>query len=67
MTEEQKRWNKEKSKIRVRVAHIFGFMTNSMKGMMIRYIGLVRAKFAIGMMNLVYNMCRYGFLKVTRA
>lgn len=67
LTEEQKRQNTEKSRIRVRVEHIFGFMTNSMKGMTIRYIGLARAKFAIGMMNLVYNMCRYGFLKVARA
>ena len=37
-------------------------MTNSMKGMSIRCIGIERAKFAIGMMNMVYNMSRYGYL-----
>jgi transposase, IS5 family len=62
LTEEQKVRNKMKSSIRVRVEHIFGFMTNSMKGMSIRCIGIERAKFAIGMMNLVYNMSRYGYL-----
>ena len=62
LTEEQKLQNKMKSSIRVRVEHIFGFMTNSMKGMSIRCIGIERAKFAIGMMNLVYNMSRYRYL-----
>ncbi|NLF42882.1 MAG: transposase, partial [Bacteroidales bacterium] len=50
------------SSIRVRVEHIFGFMTNSMNGMKIRCIGLERAKFAIGMMNLAYNMRRCVYL-----
>ena len=62
LTEDQKAQNKIKSSVRVRVEHIFGFMTNSMKGMSIRCIGIERAKFAIGMMNLVYNMSRYGYL-----
>jgi len=62
LTEEQKKNNKKKSKIRARVEHIFGFMTNTMKGMFIRCIGLKRASFAVGMMNLVYNMCRFIFL-----
>jgi len=62
LTAKQKALNKKKSAIRVRVEHIFGFMTNSMKGMSIRCIGIKRAKFAIGMMNLVYNMSRYRHL-----
>lgn len=32
LTEEQKENNKKKSKIRCRIEHIFGFMTNSMNG-----------------------------------
>jgi len=67
LTEEQKVQNKIKSSVRVRVEHIFGFMTNSMKGMSIRCIGLERAKFAIGMMNLVYNMSRYGYLAMAKS
>jgi len=66
LTEDQKIQNKRKSSVRVRVEHIFGFMTNSMKGMSIRCIGIERAKFAIGMMNLVYNMSRYGYLATVK-
>ena len=66
LTDEQKVLNKKKSSVRVRVEHIFGFMTNSMKGMSIRCIGIERATFAIGMMNLVYNMSRYGYLVTAR-
>ena len=62
LTEEQKESNKKKSKIRCRIEHIFGYMTGAMHGITVRSIGLTRAKFNIGMMNLVYNICRYAFL-----
>jgi len=58
LTDEQKAKNKTKSKIRVRVEHIFGFMENSMNGMEIRCIGFKRAEGTIGLSNLVYNMFR---------
>lgn len=58
LTEEQKAKNKEKSKTRVRVEHVFGFVENSMHGSFIRTIGIVRARAKIGMMNLTYNICR---------
>ncbi|MDE2343141.1 MAG: IS5 family transposase [Betaproteobacteria bacterium] len=56
----EKRWNYRYSKIRARVEHVFGFITNSMKGNFIRTVGLARAEFKIGMNNLVYNFCRYS-------
>jgi IS5 family transposase len=56
------RENSRRSKIRKRVEHVFGFMQNSMNGKFIRTIGLVRAKMKVGLMNLVYNLCRYGQL-----
>jgi IS5 family transposase len=59
LTDEQKENNKIKSKVRCRVEHAFGFVTNSMNGFYIRSIGFVRAKGIIGLINLVYNMCRY--------
>lgn len=59
LTKEQKELNKEKSKTRARVEHIFGFMQNSMKASYTRVIGQKRASVKIGLMNLVYNMCRY--------
>jgi IS5 family transposase len=65
LTEEQKANNKEKSKTRARVEHIFGFVENSMNGSFVRTIGMARAKAKIGMMNLVYNICRCTQLKIT--
>lgn len=58
LTEEQKAKNKEKSKIRVRIEHIFGFIENSMNGSTIKTIGIRRAKALIGLMNLTYNLFR---------
>lgn len=63
LTEEQKENNRKKSKVRCRIEHIFGFMTNSMKGITVRSIGIERAWLNIGLTNLVYNFWRYGFLK----
>ena len=62
LTEEQKASNKEKSRIRVRIEHIFGFMTNSMKGITVRSIGKLRATFNAGITNLIYNLFRYIYL-----
>ena len=36
LTKKQKVSNRKKSKIRARVEHVFGFMTNSMKGIYVR-------------------------------
>jgi IS5 family transposase len=58
LTEEQKAGNREKSRIRSRVEHIFGFMEMSMNEMYIQCIGIRRATAIIGLMNLTYNMYR---------
>lgn len=58
LTEAQKENNKNKSKYRVRVEHIFGFMENSMHGSYMRIIGIARARVVIGLTNLTYNICR---------
>ena len=50
--------NKVKSKTRVRIEHVFGFMENSMNGMGMRYIGIKRIEACVGLQNLVYNMFR---------
>lgn len=63
LTEEQKENNRLKSRIRVRIEHIFGFMTGSMNGITVRSIGIKRAKFNITLTNLIYNLCRYEFLQ----
>ena len=61
LTEEQKQRNKEKTKLRCRIEHIFGYMTNKFKGLTLRCIGMKRAEFNIGLTNLLYNMFRYAF------
>lgn len=63
LTEEQKQNNRAKSKIRCRIEHIFGFITNTMRGFYLRYIGRKRIASAIGMINLVYNLFRYVQIK----
>ena len=58
LTDGQRRSNREKSKIRCRVEHTFGFMEQSMHGLVFRGIGIVRAKAEVALTNLTYNMCR---------
>jgi IS5 family transposase len=58
LTDLQKASNKEKSKTRARVEHVFGFMEMSMNGMYLQVIGIKRIKALIGLMNLTWNMFR---------
>ena len=58
LTEAQNESNRRKSKVRCQVEHVFGFMVQSLRGLVFRGVGIVRAKAIIAMTNLVYNMCR---------
>lgn len=62
LSDHRKKVNKNRSKVRVRVEHIFGHQKNSMGGTLVRTIGAVRAKAKIGLKNLAYNMQRAAFL-----
>jgi IS5 family transposase len=64
LTEKQLQRNNKKSKVRVRIEHVFGFVENSMGGAVIECIGKARAAGIIGLMNLTYNMFR--FEQITR-
>jgi len=59
LTDEQKANNKIKSKTRVRVEHVFGFMEQSMNGLALKSVGVVRATAIIGLINLTYNLYRF--------
>lgn len=59
LSREQKAHNRQKSRIRCRVEHVFGYIENSMHGPGLEYIGLARISTAIGLANLTYNLCRY--------
>ena len=58
LTGQKARSNKARSKVRARVEHVFSGNKNWKQRFQIRSIGLVRARFAMGLNNLVYNMRR---------
>lgn len=64
LTQAQKESNKEKSKTRARVEHVFGFMEQSMNKLYINSVGIKRAVGFVGLVNLTYNLFRYE--QVTR-
>lgn len=61
LSDEQKQSNREKSKVRSRVEHVFGAQA-AMNADIVRTIGIKRAKVRVGLTNLVYNMVRFGQL-----
>ena len=63
MTGREKQGNQTKSRVRVRVEHVFGAQANDMGGVIVRMIGLERARVKIGLKNLSYNMRRLGQLR----
>jgi IS5 family transposase len=62
LTRWEKRGNRTRSKIRSRVEHIFGAQYKKAANLMVRSIGLARAKAALGLRNLAYNISRSVFL-----
>jgi IS5 family transposase len=66
LSEEEKSQNRERSKTRCRVEHIFGAMYQKAHDQVLRGVGLVRAKAKIGLRNLAYNMTRYCYLAVSK-
>ena len=58
LSKAQERANRQKSKIRARVEHVFGAQQTSPGGRLVRTIGILRAKAKIGLQNLAYNIRR---------
>jgi IS5 family transposase len=58
LSERQASANTTRSRVRARVEHVFGHQQSSMGGKIVRTIGIARARFKIGMMNLGYNIRR---------
>ena len=63
LTARQEAANKVRSKVRVRVEHVFGSQHTSMGGKLVRTIGIARASMKIGMQNLAYNIRRLVVLE----
>jgi IS5 family transposase len=62
LSEEEKKQNRERSKTRSRIEHVFGAMYQKAHDRVLRGIGIVRIKTQIGLRNLAYNMTRYCYL-----
>jgi len=62
LTELEKQGNRTRSRIRSRVEHIFGIQAMTAGSLILRTIGLVRARAKIGLENLAYNINRYKTL-----
>ena len=63
LTEQQMENNREKSKTRAKVEHVFGAWVNEMGGKVIHSIGIERARAHLGLRNLAFNLKRYVSLE----
>jgi IS5 family transposase len=63
LSEGQHNANRNKSKVRARVEHVFGAQEMAPGGRLVRSIGIARARAKIGLQNLVYNMRRLATLE----
>lgn len=63
LSEEQRAANRQKSKTRSRVEHVFAQMRGSMKALYQRCIGKARNEACLKLSNLVYNMLRFEQIK----
>jgi len=62
LTKTQENNNTAKSRIRVRVEHVFARM-HQFGGITIRTIGMQRAEIQIGLLNMAYNLTRLTYLR----
>jgi IS5 family transposase len=65
LTPREQEGNKTRSSIRSRVEHVFGVQAQRAGNLLLRTIGIARARAKIGLRNLVYNIDRMGILLAT--
>lgn len=62
----EKRGNRTRARVRALVEHIFGAQTMRAGDLVVRTIGIARARAKIGLRNLAYNIERCAMLKAAR-
>lgn len=62
LTARERAGNKTRSRIRSQVEHVFGGQAQKAGSLLLRTIGIARARVKIGLRNLAYNMDRVGTL-----
>lgn len=65
LSKREQQGNRTRSRIRARIEHVFGVQAMRAGTLIVRTIGLVRARCKIGLRNLAYNMSRYTILAAT--
>lgn len=65
LTEREQDGNRSRAKIRCRIEHVFGVQAQKAGNLLLRTIGIVRARAKIGLRNLAYNIDRMGMLLAT--
>ena len=58
LSKAQENANRQKSRVRARIEHVFGAQQTSPGGRIVRTIGIMRAKAKMGLQNLAYNIRR---------
>jgi IS5 family transposase len=66
LPEREKQGNRTRSRIRSRIEHVFGVQAKRAGDLILRTIGIVRARIKIGLRNLAYNLDRYAALVIAR-
>jgi IS5 family transposase len=62
LTQREQEGNKTRAKIRSRIEHVFGVQAQKAGNLLLRTIGIGRARVKIGLRNLAYNIDRMGML-----
>jgi IS5 family transposase len=66
LSEREKRGNRTRSKVRSRIEHVFGVQAMRAGVLLLRSIGIWRARCKIGLRNLAYNLDRFGHLAMEK-
>jgi len=64
LPEQEKRGNRTRAKTRARIEHVFGVQVQKAGNLLLRTIGIIRARVKIGLRNLAYNLDRYKILVI---
>jgi len=65
LSEQEQQENRRRARIRSRIEHVFGVQAKMAGSLILRCIGIMRARIKIGLRNLAYNLNRYAVLVTT--
>jgi len=65
LTKWEQQGNRTRARKRSRIEHVFGVQAMMAKNLILRCIGMIRARVKIGLRNLAYNINRYALLETT--